>query len=232
MSLCYMIRKIAAIVITGLCFLGLGLLLRAEGVSAALRFHAALWGAAGTAAIVYWPRKGKLQIVALCWLCILLYSIATIFLVDCSEPVVEDAYMPNITSMFILMAIPFLMALLPIPVLMIRSAYRDHMRTVLEDAVLAATDSLRGPEPGAMAKALQLLRKGIPADYIPDAMVQRDEYDFEALSTPNPEAVANELKLIPMLAAAGASISKDALDSAKYNCPPAVQEALKQLPVA
>ena len=225
-------RKIAAIVITGLCFLALGFLLLADGASTSLPFHATLWGAAGTAVLVYWPRKSKLQLLSLCWLCILLYSIAAIFLVDCSEPVIEDAYMPNITGMFILMAIPFLMALLPIPVLLLRSAYRDHMRTVLEEAVLAATDSLQGPAPGAMDKALHLLRKGIPAHYIPDAIVQRDEDNFEALGTPDPEAVANELKLIPMLAAAGASISQVALDSAKYNCPPAVQEALKQLPVA
>ena len=82
-----------------------------------------------------------------------------------------------------------------------------------------------------MEKALRLLKQGIPADYIADALVSRDELVFQAVDTPNPQAVANAVKLLPLLAQAGAGISRDSLDSAKYNCPPAIQAELQKLPL-
>ena len=63
-------------------------------------------------------------------------------------------------------------------------------------------------------------------------MVQRDEENFEAINTPNPEAIENALALIPLLGINGGTITQDSLDSAKYNCPPSIQEALRQLPHA
>jgi hypothetical protein len=134
--------------------------------------------------------------------------------------------------MLIFLSIPFLMVLTPLVVFAIRSAYRDHMCTILEENVLAATDSLHGPVTGAMEKAMQLLSTGTRADFIADAMVQRDEENFEAITTPNPEAIENALALIPLLGINGASITQDSLDSAKYNCQPSVQAALRQLPHA
>ena len=133
--------------------------------------------------------------------------------------------------MAVLFATPFLMVLVPIVVIFFRAAYRDHMRTVLEEAVLAATDPLVGPESGAMEKALLLLNKGTCADFIPDAMVDRDESKFEAVDTPDAEAIRNATELIPLLGKAGAYISEDALKSARYNCPPSIQEALSKLPI-
>ena len=186
----------------------------------------ALWGAAGTAALLYWPRRSLLQVLSLCWLCILLYAVAAI----CTTPR-EVGYMPGGITMAVLFAVPFLMVLVPIVVIFFRAAYRDHMRTVLEEAVLAATDPLVGPESGAMEKALLLLNKGTCADFIPDAMVERDELVFEAVDTPDSEAVQNAIQLIPLLGKAGAYISEDALKSARYNCPPSIQEALSKLPI-
>ena len=192
---------------------------------------AALWGAAGTAALLYWPRKGCVQLLSLCWLCVVLYGIAALELAGCAEVREEDAYMPGPVSLLIFLSVPFFLVLLPIAVYFLRSIYRDHMRTVLEEAVLAATDPLAGPEDGAMEKALQLLKQGTPADYIADALVSRDELVFQAVETPNPQAVANALELLPLLAKAGAGISRDSLDSAKYNCPPAIQAELQKLPL-
>lgn len=186
----------------------------------------AIWGAVGTSVLLYWPHRSVLQVLSLCWLSILLYAVAAI----CTTPR-EEGYMPGAITMSVLFAVPFLMVLVPIVVIFFRAAYRDHMRTVLEEAVLAATDPLVGPESGAMEKALELLQKGTCADFIPDAMVDRDEIVFEAVDTPDAEAVRNATELIPLLGKAGAYISEDALESARYNCPPSIQEALSKLPI-
>lgn len=186
----------------------------------------ALWGAVGTSVLLYWPRRSVMQVISLCWLCVLLYGVAAF-----SVTPREEGYMPSGAAMIVLFAVPFLMVLVPIVVIFFRAAYRDHMRTVLEEAVLAATDPLAGPESGAMEKALVLLNKGTCADFIPDAMVDRDELVFEAVNTPDSEAIRNAVELIPMLGKAGAYISEDALKSARYNCPPAIQEELNKLPV-
>ena len=188
--------------------------------------QSSLWGAAGTAVLLYWPRRSVLQVLSLCWLCVLLYGVAAF-----SVAPREEGYMPSGPEMTVLFAVPFLMVLVPIVVIFFRAAYRDHMRTVLEEAVLAATDPLIGPENGAMERALHLLNKGTCADFIPDAMVDRDEIKFEAVDTPNSEAVQNAIQLIPLLGKAGAYISEDALKSARYNCPPSIQEALSKLPI-
>ena len=224
--------KVVSIIIVGLLLLGTGHLLLVDGADTSLPMQAALWGAACAGVVLYWPRRTAMQLLSLCWLGIVLCSIAGLALADCSVPKDEITDLPSKTSMLIFLAIPFLMVLLPLVVFTIRAAYRDHMRTILEESVLAATDTLHGPVVGAMEKALQLLSDGTRADFIADAMVQRDEENFEAITTPNPEAIENALVLIPLLGAAGATITQDSLDSAKYNCQPSVQSALQQLPHA
>lgn len=224
--------KVAAIIIVGLLFLGMGHLLLVDGADTSLPMQAAVWGAACAGVVLYWPHRTTLQLLSLCWLGIALCGIAGLALADCSVPKEEAAELPSKTSMLIIFTIPFLMVLIPLVVFTIRSAYRDHMRSVLEESVLAATDTLHGPVVGAMEKAMQLLSDGTRADFIADAMVQRDEENFEAINTPNPEAIENALALIPLLGVAGATITQDSLDSAKYNCPPSIQEALRQLPHA
>lgn len=219
-------RKIISIVIIGLVVLILSSLLTSgEHVHAALQ--AALWAAAGTAVLAYWPRSNTWQIISLCWLSILLYAMAAFSAIF---PKQAQSDYPIGEDVLIFICIPFLMVMLPFVVLMLRSAYRDHMRSILEETVLAATDSLHGPAIGAVEKARELLAKGTCADYIPDAMVARDEQYFEAISTPHPEAVRNALELLPLLNKAGAGISQQSLDSAKYNCPPAIQQELQKLP--
>lgn len=224
--------KVVSIIIVGLLFLGMGHLLLVDGADTSLPMQAALWGAACAGVVLYWPHRTTLQLLSLCWLGIALCSIAALALADCSVPSDEISDLPSSMSLLIILTVPFLMVLLPLVLFTIRSAYRDHMRTILEESVLAATDTLHGPVVGAMEKALQLLSDGTRADFIADAMVQRDEDNFEAITTPNPEAIENALVLIPLLGNAGATITQDSLESAKYNCQPSVQAALRQLPHA
>lgn len=171
------------------------------------------------------PRLSVLQFVLRCELGLLLAAFVFLLL----SPWKQGDYVPPF-ALIIVVTLPILMVLLPAVALFVREAARDHMRTVLEEAVLTATDPLTGPEAGAMEKALELLNNGTCADYIPDAMVERDELKFEAVGTPHPEAVQNALKLIALMEQSGTCISANALASARYNCPPAIQEALGKLP--
>lgn len=224
-----MYRKIISIAMTGLVFFNIAYI-HGAGENAADSLQAALWGAAGAGVMCYWPRRSVLQIISLCWLGILLFGFGVLSIIHSKLPSEAPRDYPNAEEMLFVMSVPFLMVILPFVVLTIRSAYRDHMRTVLEEAVLAATNPLSGPEEGAMEKARRLLKKGTYAAYIPDAMVERDELLFEAVDTPNPQAVKNAQELLPLLGKAGASISQAALDSSRYNCPPVIQEELKKLP--
>lgn len=224
-------KKLISIAATGVIFYIGGWLLLVEG-STAHPATAALWGAAGTAALLYWPRRGGLQLLSLCWLCVLLYGIAALALADCAEVKDTEANMPPASMVLIFFSIPFLLVMVPMGAFILRSAYRDHMRSVLEEAVLAATDPLRGPTEGALEQARELLTRGTPVDYIVDSMVERDELVFEAVETPNRQAVENALELLPLLARAGATISQESLDSARYNCPPDLQKELQKLPLA
>lgn len=165
------------------------------------------------------------QLVLLCWLGLLLVAVVFLLL----SPWEPGDYVQPF-ALIVIVFLPILMVLLPVVALLVRTAARDHMRTVLEEAVLAATDPLTGPEAGAMEKALRLLNNGTCADYIPDAMVARDELKFEAVDTPHPEAVQNALELIALMEQSGTCISAGSLASARYNCSPAIQEALGKLP--
>ena len=189
----------------------------------------ALWGATGTAALLYWPRNDKWQIAALCWLLILLYGTALIGLITAIHPTAFGYLQPGGTMMLVLITVPFLLVLIPSAINILRAARLSQQHRRLEIYVLAATDTLNGPSPGAMKKALQLLAHGAEVGNIADAMVTRDEIYFEAVRTPHPEALANTLILLPLLAAAGGTITQDSLDSARYNCPVSVQQELCRL---
>ncbi len=223
--------KQLGIIVTALSAYGLGCLLLVPGADTAQPMRAALWGAVGTAVLLYWPRSSILQVVTLCWLSLVLYGMSALELAGCTAGRAADAYMPSAPTLLIFITVPFLLILLPMGVLFLRSAYRDHMRGELEEAVLAAIDPLHGPQEGAQQKARRLLAKGTRADYIADAIVDIYELYFEAMESPNPQAVANALELLPLLAKAGAGITQNNLDSAKYNCPPAIQAELQKLPV-
>lgn len=230
--LTYCMKKMLAIIATAIICFAAGQFLMVAGADTGLPVQAALWGAVGTAVLLYWPRRTILQLLSLCWLCIVLYGVAGSAIADCRVSKEPEQYLPSSGTMVIFFSIPFLLVLVPIGVFFIRSAYRDHMRSELEEAVLAATDPLHGPEPGAMQKACRLLARGTRADYIPEAMVARDELFFEAVGTPHKEAVDNAVYLIPLLGGAGATINQETLQSAGYNCPPAIQAELNKLPLA
>lgn len=225
-------KKVLAIIATALLCFVVGQLRLVEGADASQPAVAALWGAAGTAVLLYWPRRTTLQLLSLCWLCIVLYGVAGSAIADCRVAREAENYLPSPGTMIFFFSLPFLLVLIPIGVFFIRSAYRDHMRSELEEAVLAATDPLHGPEPGAMEKACRLLARGTRADYIPEAMVARDELFFEAVGTPHKEAVTNAVYLIPLLGGAGATINQETLKSAAYNCSPAIQAELNKLPLS
>lgn len=102
----------------------------------------------------------------------------------------------------------------------------------LQAAVLAATDPLHGPVVGAMQRALLLLQHGADPRGTIDAMIERDECFFESTDQNSPayqSAVANEIILIQMLANAGATLSRESYDSARYNCAPCVQTVLRSI---
>lgn len=100
---------------------------------------------------------------------------------------------------------------------------------LLKETVLAATDPLHLPPYNTMATARRLIRQASHVHGIIDAMIERDECYFEAVQLHSPAyltAVQHALELIPLLAAAGDCPTPHALDSARYNCDPLIQQAL------
>ena len=105
--------------------------------------------------------------------------------------------------------------------------------TALQLAVLAATDTIHPQQDAAMQIAQLLLQNGACASGCLNAMVNQHELYFEATDQRSPiysAAVVNATELIPLLSAAGDTISKKALNSARYNCSPSIQQALRQVP--
>lgn len=109
--------------------------------------------------------------------------------------------------------------------------------SALKYAILAATDTLHTPPGNPVQIARILLQAGADAGGCLDAIVQQHELLFEATEQDSPvcrAAVCRTAELIPLLAAAGDTISTSALNSARYNCAPIIQQALfqvKQTPV-
>lgn len=108
----------------------------------------------------------------------------------------------------------------------------ERGETALQTAVLAATDPIHLPQGEPMAVVYLLLQNGASAKGCLDAMVEQHELDFEATdpqSAVYQAAVQRATELIPQLAAAGDTIGSAALDSARYNCDPAIQRVLAQV---
>lgn len=106
--------------------------------------------------------------------------------------------------------------------------------TAIQLAVLAATDTIHPQQGDTMQIVQLLLQNGADASGCLNAMVEQHELYFEATdqhSSIYSAAVSNATALIPKLAAAGDTISKEALDSARYNCDPTIQQALQEVPV-
>ena len=108
----------------------------------------------------------------------------------------------------------------------------EHHETALRLAVLSATDTISPRQGDALPIVRLLLQHGAEAKGCLNAIVERHELNFEATDRDSPAystAVAHAVELIPLLSAAGDTISAEALSSARYNCDPAIQQALRQV---
>ncbi len=108
----------------------------------------------------------------------------------------------------------------------------ERHETALQLAVLNATDTIQLRQGDALPIARLLLQHGADAKGCLNAIVERHELNFEATDRDSPSystAVAHAVELIPLLSAAGDTISAEALSSARYNCDPAIQQALMQV---
>ena len=108
----------------------------------------------------------------------------------------------------------------------------EHHETALQLAVLSATDTISPRQGDALPIVRLLLQHGADARGCLNAIVERHELNFEATDRDSPAystAVAHAVELIPLLSAAGDTISAEALSSARYNCDPAIQQALRQV---
>lgn len=107
--------------------------------------------------------------------------------------------------------------------------------TALQLAVLAATDSIHPQQGNPLSISRLLLQNGADATGCLNAMVEQHELYFEATDRDSPiyqTAVAHAVELIPLLAAAGDTVSKEARDSARYNCDVAIQRVLAHVPTS
>lgn len=220
--------KLSGVVATWIIIFAADSLLSGSEVGFVHPMQTAMWGATGTAVLLYWPRNDKWQIAALCWLIILLYGTALIGLAGTIHPDLFGVLQPSSATMLVLITIPFFLVMIPFAINTLRAARLAQQNRLLEISVLAATDPLNGPAPGAMEKALRLLARGTNAGNIADAMVARDEDFFEAIREPHPQALTNTLILLPLLAAAHGTITQQSLDSARYNCPVSMQQELRR----
>lgn len=108
----------------------------------------------------------------------------------------------------------------------------ERHETALQLAVLSATDTIHPRQGDALPIVHLLLQHGADAKGCLNAIVERHELNFEATDRDSPAystAVAHAVELIPLLSAAGDTISAEALSSARYNCDPAIQQALMQV---
>lgn len=108
----------------------------------------------------------------------------------------------------------------------------ERHETALQLAVLSATDTISPRQGDALPIVRLLLQHGADAGGCLNAIVERHELNFEAADRDSPAystAVAHAVELIPLLSAAGDTISAETLSSARYNCDPAIQQALTQV---
>ncbi|MBQ3240955.1 MAG: hypothetical protein IJB00_07215 [Akkermansia sp.] len=108
----------------------------------------------------------------------------------------------------------------------------ERHETALQLAVLSATDTIFPRQGDALPIVRLLLQHGADAKGCLNAIVERHELNFEATDRNSPAystAVDHAVELIPLLSAAGDTISAEALSSARYNCDPAIQQALRQV---
>lgn len=110
----------------------------------------------------------------------------------------------------------------------------EYNRNLLDHIVLQATDSVAPEADNPLHEIQMLIEMGADATQTLTHLVEQDELCFEYTEHHTQEhakAVANAVEIIPLLLKAGACITREALDSAKYNCAPAIQHLLRTAPV-
>ena len=101
---------------------------------------------------------------------------------------------------------------------------------VLLESVLQATDPLHHHGDAPLKRAVELLHAGANARGCLQAMVELHELYFEATdvsSATYEQALRNALLLVPMLLRAGDVVTRQMLQSAKYNCAPEITALLQ-----
>lgn len=107
-------------------------------------------------------------------------------------------------------------------------------RNLLDCVVLQAVHPLCPAQRNALPVIDALLGAGADASRTLDHIVDLHELCFEATAqatSPYRQAVNHATAIIPHLINAGAVISRDSLDSAKYNCDPRIQKLLEKATV-
>ncbi len=110
----------------------------------------------------------------------------------------------------------------------------EYNRNLLDHIVLQATDPIAPEADAPLHEIRTLIEMGADATHTLTHMVELDELCFEYTehnTQEHAQAVSNAIEIIPLLLAAGAGITREALDSAKYNCDPAIQQLLRTAPL-
>lgn len=112
---------------------------------------------------------------------------------------------------------------------------RDELGRNLTDCmILMATNPLGAEVENPLPIIRKMIEAGADVSQTLDHMVNLHELYFEATTQESPaykQAVSNATAIIPELIQAGAGISQEAWDSAKYNCAPRIQELLAMAPI-
>ncbi len=110
----------------------------------------------------------------------------------------------------------------------------EYNRNLLDHIVLQATDPIAPEAAAPLHEIRTLIEMGADATHTLTHMVELDELCFEYTehnTQEHAQAVSNAIEIIPLLLEAGAGITREALDSAKYNCDPVIQQLLRTAPL-
>lgn len=110
----------------------------------------------------------------------------------------------------------------------------EYNRNLLDHIVLQATDPIAPEADAPLHEIRTLIEMGADATHTLTHIVKLDELCFEYTehnTQEHAQAVSNAIEIIPLLLEAGAGITREALDSAKYNCDPAIQQLLRTAPL-
>lgn len=110
----------------------------------------------------------------------------------------------------------------------------EYNRNLLDHIVLQATDPIAPEADAPLHEIRTLIEMGADATHTLTHMVELDELCFEYTehnTQEHAQAVSNAIEIIPLLLEAGACITREALDSAKYNCDPTIQQLLRTAPL-